>query len=75
MTELTTFLFGLALMILVVRGLPSDVFSPESKSLLFRHRVESLSGDTHGGVYRLLARCGTTAIVFPNLRAEADCSR
>ncbi len=37
MTELTTFLFGLTLLVVTISGLPTGVFSPESN--LFHHRL------------------------------------
>lgn len=71
MTELTTFLFGLALMIFVVRELPADVFSPESQSFFFIVgwiAIWRYSWWATQAVRSLLYN----RVVFPRLRAEAD---
>src|SRR5690554_7298982 len=34
-TELTTFLFGVALLIMIISQLPADTFSPKSQSFFF----------------------------------------
>ncbi|MGR2740282.1 glycosyltransferase [Billgrantia sp. Q4P2] len=70
-TELTTFLFGLALLIVIISELPSDVFSPESKSFFF---VIGAIGVWRYSWWAVQAARSTwyNRVVFPRMRAEAD---
>lgn len=70
-TELTTFFFGLALLVIIISELPMDVFSPESQSFLF------IIGGI--GIWRYswwavqaMRSMWFNRVVFPGLRAEAD---
>ncbi|NVF15634.1 glycosyltransferase [Vreelandella maris] len=71
MTELTTFLFGLALLIFVVRELPADVFSPESQSFFFIIGWIAIWRYSWWAV-QAVRSLGYNRLVFPSLRAEAD---
>jgi len=71
MTELTTFLFGLALLIFVVRELPADVFSPESQSFFFIIGWIAIWRYSWWAV-QAFRSLWYNRLVFPSLRAEAD---
>ncbi|MBZ5486852.1 glycosyltransferase [Halomonas aquamarina] len=71
LTELTTFLFGLALLILVVRELPADVFSPESQSFFFIIGAIAIWRYSWWGI-QAVRSLWYNRVVFPSLRAEAD---
>ncbi|MFQ3787748.1 glycosyltransferase [Halomonas sp. A29] len=70
-TELTTFLFGLALLVVIISELPSDVFSPESQSFFF---VIGAIGAWRYSWWAVQAARSTwyNRMVFPRMRAEAD---
>ncbi|WP_111413802.1 glycosyltransferase [Billgrantia lactosivorans] len=70
-TEVTTLLFGLALMVVILSELPAEVFSPESESFIF----------VIGGIaiwrYSWWAIQAIRSVwynrrIFPQMRAEAD---
>ena len=70
-TELTTLLLGLALLVVLLAELPADVFSPESKSFFFAIGVI--------GIWRYswwflqaVRSVWFNRRVFPRMRAEAD---
>lgn len=71
MTELTTFLFGLALLIFVIRQLPSEVFSPESQSFFFIIGWIAIWRYSWWAV-QAIRSLWYNRVVFPGLRAEAD---
>ena len=71
LTELTTFVFGLALLIVLLTELPADVFSPKSQSFFF------IIGAIAAWRYSWWALQATRSVwynrvIFPRLRAEAD---
>lgn len=71
MTELTTFLFGLTLLVVTISGLPTGVFSPESKSFFFIIGWIAIWRYSWWGV-QAIRSLWYNRVVFPSLRAEAD---
>ncbi len=70
-TELTTFVFGLTLLIFVIRELPADVFSPGSQSFFFIIGVIAIWRYSWWAVQAVRSLL-YNRVVFPSLRAEAD---
>ncbi|MDX5432768.1 MAG: glycosyltransferase family 2 protein [Halomonas sp.] len=70
-TELTTFLLGLSLLIVIISELPADVFSPESQSFFF---VIGAIAMWRYSWWAVQAARSTwyNRMIFPRLRAEAD---
>jgi len=71
MTELTTFLFGSALLIFVISELPADVFSPGSKSFFFVVGWIAIWRYSWWAVHAVRS-LWYNRVVFPSLRTEAD---
>ncbi|MCE8003673.1 glycosyltransferase [Billgrantia ethanolica] len=70
-TELTTFVFGMALLILIVSELPTDVFSPESQSFFFVIGTIAIWRYSWWAV-QAIRSVWYNRVIFPRLRAEAD---
>jgi glycosyltransferase Alg8 len=70
-TELTTFVFGMALLILIVSELPADVFSPESQTFFFVIGTIAIWRYSWWAVQAIRSVWYNRAI-FPRMRAEAD---
>ncbi|WP_447957931.1 glycosyltransferase [Vreelandella sp. EE7] len=70
-TELTTFLFGLALLIFAISQLPADVLSPESESFFFIIGAIAIWRYSWWAVQAVRSLL-YNRLVFPNLRADAD---
>lgn len=70
-TELTTFVFGMALLILIVSELPADVFSPESQSFFFVIGTIAIWRYSWWAV-QAIRSVWYNRVIFPRLRAEAD---
>ncbi|MGR4067459.1 glycosyltransferase [Billgrantia sp. C5P2] len=70
-TEVTTFLFGLALMVVIVSELPSEVFSPESESFIFVIGWIAIWRYSWWAI-QAVRSVWYNRRVFPQLRAEAD---
>jgi mannuronan synthase len=71
LTEVTTFVFGLALLILIVSELPSDVFSPESQTFFFVIGTIAIWRYSWWAV-QAVRSVWYNRVVFPRMRAEAD---
>lgn len=71
MTELTTFLFGLVLLIIIFSAMPADVFSPESQSFFFIIGWIAIWRYSWWAV-QAVRSLWYNRVVFPSLRAEAD---
>ena len=71
LTELITFLFGLALLIVLISKLPADVLSPESQSFFF---VIGLIGIWRYSWWAVQAVRSVwyNRVLFPRMREEAD---
>src|SRR5690554_2177210 len=70
-TELTTFVFGLALLIVIISQLPADIFSPKSQSFFFI--IGAIAAWRYSWWAVQAARSTWyNRVVFPRLRAEAD---
>ncbi|WP_447528747.1 glycosyltransferase [Vreelandella sp. TE19] len=70
-TELTTFLFGLALLVFAISQLPADVLSPESESFFFIIGAIAIWRYSWWAVQAVRSLL-YNRVVFPSLRAEAD---
>ncbi len=70
-TELTTFVFGMALLILIVSELPTDVFSPESQSFFFVIGTIAIWRYSWWAV-QAIRSVWYNRVLFPRMRAEAD---
>ncbi|SDO21343.1 glycosyltransferase Alg8 [Halomonas shengliensis] len=70
-TEVTTFLLGIALLILVVDGLPLEVFSAESKSFFFAVGAVGIWRYSWW-LIQAVRSVWYNRRIFPRLRAEAD---
>ncbi|MDX1466977.1 MAG: glycosyltransferase [Halomonas sp.] len=70
-TEVATFLLGIALLIVVVDGLPLDVFSTESKSFFFAVGAVGIWRYSWW-LIQAVRSVWYNRRIFPRLRAEAD---
>ncbi len=70
-TEVATFILGIALLIVVIDGLPLDVFSTESKSFFFAIGAVGIWRYTWW-LIQALRSVWYNRRIFPRLRAEAD---
>ncbi|MCL7940061.1 glycosyltransferase family 2 protein [Halomonas sp. ATCH28] len=71
LTEVATFILGIALLIVVIDGLPLDVFSTESKSFFFAIGAVGIWRYTWW-LIQALRSVWYNRRIFPRLRAEAD---
>ncbi|MGQ4879546.1 glycosyltransferase [Billgrantia sp. LNSP4103-1] len=71
LTELITFLFGLALLIVIISELPPDVFSPESKSFFFVIGGIAIWRYSWWAI-QAVRSLWYNRVVFPRMRDEAD---
>lgn len=70
-TEVATFLLGIALLIVVIDGLPLDVFSPESKSFFFAVGAVGIWRYSWW-LIQAVRSVWYNRRIFPRLRAAAD---
>ncbi|QOR39610.1 glycosyltransferase [Billgrantia diversa] len=70
-TEITTFLFGLALMVVILSKLPSEVFSPGSESFIFVIGWIAIWRYSWWAV-QAVRSVWYNRRIFPQMRAEAD---
>lgn len=70
-TEVATFILGIALLIVVIDGLPLDVFSPESKGFFFAVGAVGIWRYSWW-LIQALRSVWYNRRIFPRLRAEAD---
>ena len=70
-TELTTFLFGVALLIVIISQLPADTFSPKSQSFFFIIGAIAIWRYSWWAV-QAVRSTWYNRVIFPRLRAEAD---
>lgn len=70
-TELTAFVLGLVLMIVIISNLPSDVFSPKSQSFFFIIGWIAIWRYSWWAI-QALRSLWYNRVIFPQIRAEAD---
>ncbi|KAA0012556.1 glycosyltransferase family 2 protein [Billgrantia pellis] len=70
-TELVTFLFGMALLVVILSELPAEVFSPESESFIFVIGGIAIWRYSWWAI-QAVRSVWYNRVVFPRLRAEAD---